>query len=611
MAKDLGERKHPPGHGGRAAAMMPGEKAHDFKGTILKLATYLKPYRIQLAIVFITAMLSTIFAIVSPTILGMATDEVVQGVMGSSIDYHALLKILIILLAMYLASWLFGALQAWIMAVVSQKVIYTLRDGMSKKLDRLPLKYFDRVPYGEVQSRMINDIETVNQTLTATITQMITAIVTLIGILIMMIRISLIMTLVALVVIPASFLVIKIVVSKSQRHFKNQQKFLGKVNGHVEEMYSGHDIVKAFNLEEMSEETFDEYNDTLCEAAWKSQFLSGLMMPLTQFIGNLAYVLVCLVGGYLALKGRISIGQIQAFIQYVRSFNHPVQQVANIANQLQSTAAAAERVFELLDEEEEVDLDKAPAVVLDPAEVQGRVTFDHVKFGYKENDPVITDFSFEARPGQRVAIVGPTGAGKTTIVKLLMRFYELDGGSISVDGHDIKDMSRSNLRALFGMVLQETWLNSSTIKENIRYGRTDATDEEVRAAAKAAHAHRFIKTLPKGYRMKINEEATNISAGQKQLITIARAFLEDAPILIFDEATSSVDTRTERQIQSAMAKLMADRTSFIIAHRLSTIKDADYILVMNEGNIVEQGRHDELLEKNGFYADLYNSQFAD
>jgi len=440
---------------------------------------------------------------------------------------------------------------------------------------------------------------------------MITAIVTLIGILIMMIRISFIMTLVALVVIPASFIVIKIVVSKSQRHFKNQQKFLGKVNGHVEEMYSGHDIVKAFNREEMSEETFDEYNDALCEAAWKSQFLSGLMMPLTQFIGNLAYVLVCLVGGYLALMGRISIGQIQAFIQYVRSFNQPVQQVANIANQLQSTAAAAERVFELLDEEEEVDIDKEPAVVLDPDEVQGRVTFDHVKFGYKENEPIITDFSFEARPGQRVAIVGPTGAGKTTIVKLLMRFYELDGGSISVDGCNIKDMSRSNLRGLFGMVLQETWLNSSTVKENIRYGKTDATDEEVRTAAKAAHAHRFIKTLPKGYNMKINEEATNLSAGQKQLITIARAFLEDAPILIFDEATSSVDTRTERQIQSAMAKLMADRTSFIIAHRLSTIKDADFILVMNEGNIIEQGRHDELLAKNGFYANLYNSQFAD
>ena len=611
MAKDLGERKHPPQTGGRAAKMMPGEKARDFKGTILKLAGYLKPYKIQLTIVFFTAILSTVFAIVSPTILGMATDEVVQGVMGTGVDYKALLEILMLLLGMYLASWLFGVLQSWIMAIVSQKVIYTLRDNMSKKLDRLPLKYFDRVPYGEVQSRMINDIETVNQTLTATITQMITAIVTLAGILIMMLRISVIMTVTALVVIPVSLLVIKLVVSKSQRHFKNQQKFLGKVNGHVEEMYSGHDIVKAFNREEMSEEVFDEYNDALCEAAWKSQFLSGLMMPLTQFIGNLAYVLVCFLGGYLALNGKVSIGQIQAFIQYVRSFNQPVQQVANIANQLQSTAAAAERVFELLDEEEEVDLDKEPAVVLDPEKVEGRVTFDHVKFGYKENEPIITDFSFEARPGQRIAIVGPTGAGKTTVVKLLMRFYELDGGSISVDGHNIKDLSRNNLRALFGMVLQETWLNSSTVKENIRYGRTDATDEEVKAAAKAAHAHRFIRTLPKGYRMKINEEATNISAGQKQLLTIARAFLEDAPILIFDEATSSVDTRTERQIQSAMAKLMADRTSFIIAHRLSTIKDADFILVMKDGNIIEQGRHEELLAKNGFYAELYNSQFAE
>ena len=611
MADQAGERKQVPQGGGRAAKMMPGEKARDFKGTILKLMSYLKPYRIQLCIVFLTAILSTVFAIISPTILGMATDEVVQGVMGSGVDYHALLMILLVLAAMYLASWLFGVVQSWIMAVVSQKVIYTLRDAMSKKLDRLPLKYFDRVPYGEVQSRMINDIETVNQTLTATITQMITAIVTLVGILIMMLRISVIMTLVTLLVIPVSLTIIKIVVSKSQGHFKNQQKFLGKVNGHVEEMYSGHDIVKAFNREEMSEEVFDEYNETLCEAAWKSQFLSGLMMPLTQFIGNLAYVCVCFLGGYLALQGKVSIGQIQAFIQYVRSFNHPVQQVANIANQLQSTAAAAERVFELIDEEEEVDLDKEPEVVLDPDAVEGRVTFDHVKFGYKKDEPVITDFSFEARPGQRIAIVGPTGAGKTTIVKLLMRFYELDGGSISVDGQDITKLSRSNLRELFGMVLQETWLNSSTVKENIRYGRTDATDEEVKEAAKAAHAHRFIRSSPRGYRMKINEEATNISAGQKQLLTIARAFLADAPILIFDEATSSVDTRTEKQIQSAMAKLMADRTSFIIAHRLSTIKDADYILVMNEGNIIEQGRHEELLAKGGFYAELYNSQFAE
>ena len=609
--KKTAERNHPPAQGGRAAKMMPGEKARDFKGTILKLASYLKPYGIQVTIVFLTAILSTVFAIVSPTVLGMATDEVVRGFMGGGIDYTALLKILLILMGMYVASWLFGIIQSWIMAIVSQKIIYTLRDNMSRKLDRLPLKYFDRVPYGEVQSRMINDIETINQTLTATITQMITAIVTLIGILVMMLRISVIMTLAAMVVIPASMLVIKIVVSKSQGHFRNQQSFLGKVNGHVEEMYSGHDIIKVFNREKISEETFDEYNDALCEAAWKSQFLSGLMMPLTQFIGNLAYVLVCFLGGYLALQGRISIGQIQAFIQYVRSFNQPVQQVANIANQLQSTAAAAERVFELLEEEEEVDLDVQPKAVLDPDEVKGRVTFEHVKFGYKENEPVITDFSFEARPGQRVAIVGPTGAGKTTIVKLLMRFYELNGGRIMVDGHDIKDLSRNNLRQLFGMVLQETWLNSSTIRENIRYGRTDATDEEVKAAAKAAHAHRFIRSFPKGYRMKINEEATNISAGQKQLLTIARAFLEDAPILIFDEATSSVDTRTERQIQSAMAKLMADRTSFIIAHRLSTIKDADYILVMNEGNIIEQGRHEELLEQGGFYAKLYNSQFAE
>ena len=611
MADQAGERKQAPQGGGRAAKMMPGEKARDFKGTILKLLSYLKPYRIQLSIVFLTAILSTVFSIISPTILGIATDEVVQGVMGSGVDYRALLMILLVLAAMYLASWLFGVVQSWIMAIVSQKVIYTLRDAMSKKLDRLPLKYFDRVPYGEVQSRMINDIETVNQTLTATITQMITAIVTLVGILIMMLRISVIMTLVTLLVIPVSLTIIRIVVSKSQGHFKNQQKFLGKVNGHVEEMYSGHDIVKAFNREEMSEEVFDEYNETLCEAAWKSQFLSGLMMPLTQFIGNLAYVCVCFLGGYLALQGKVSIGQIQAFIQYVRSFNHPVQQVANIANQLQSTAAAAERVFELIDEEEEVDLDKEPEVVLDADKVEGRVTFDHVKFGYKENEPVITDFSFEARPGQRIAIVGPTGAGKTTIVKLLMRFYELDGGSISVDGQDITKLSRSNLRELFGMVLQETWLNSSTVKENIRYGRTDATDEEVKEAAKAAHAHRFIRSFPRGYRMKINEEATNISAGQIQLLTIARAFLADAPILIFDEATSSVDTRTEKQIQSAMAKLMANRTSFIIAHRLSTIKDADYILVMNEGNIVEQGRHEELLANGGFYAELYNSQFAE
>ena len=645
------ERKQTPAQGGRAAKMMPGEKAKDFKGTILTLFGYLKPYKWQLVVVFFTAILSTIFTTISPTILGYATDVVVKGVMGGGMDYEKLLFILLILLAMYIASWAFGSLQGWIMAIVSQKVIYTLRDQMSKKLDRLPLKYFDRVSYGEVQSRMINDIETINQTLTATITQIITAVVTLVGILVMMLRISLILTLAAMVVIPLSLGVIRIVVSKSQGHFKNQQKYLGKVNGHVEEMYSGHDIVKAFNHEDISEEEFNEYNDKLCEAAWKSQFLSGLMMPLTSFIGNLAYVMVCFLGGFMALKGQITIGQIQAFIQYVRSFNQPVQQVANIANQLQSTAAAAERIFELLDEEEEKDAYSSEEIItatpagafakasgdikasaeeakaaqvrreaaaayaqqqgwLFDEELRGYVKFEDVSFGYNEDEMIINNFSFEARPGQRVAIVGPTGAGKTTVVKLLMRFYDINSGQITVDGHNIYDISRDQLRQMFGMVLQETWLNSGSIRDNIRYGRMDATNEEIIAAAKAAHIHHFIETLPDGYDTKINEEASNISAGQKQLLTIARAFLADAPILIFDEATSSVDTRTERQIQAAMARLMKGRTSFIIAHRLSTIKDADHILVMDHGDIIEQGNHEKLLAKSGFYANLYNSQFA-
>ena len=642
-----------PGPGGRAARMMPGEKARDFKGTILTLFGYLRPYKWQLVVVGLMALLSTVFSIVSPTVLGMATDIVVKGVMGTGVDYHALLTIILVLIGLYLLSWLFGAIQAWIMAIVSQKIIYTLRERMSKKLDRLPLKYFDRVSYGDVQSRMINDIETINQTLTASITQMITAIITLVGILIMMLRISLIMTLAAMIVIPASMIVIKLVISRSQGHFKNQQKYLGKVNGHVEEMFSGHDIVKAFNREDISEAAFDEYNDKLYESAWKSQFLSGLMMPLTQVIGNMAYVMVCFLGGYLAINGKVSIGQIQASIQYVRSFNQPVQQVANIANQLQSTAAAAERIFEFLDEEEELDAygtDEEPepitarvakdmkplrgdaslwAIALSyvkesvremvrqdslkydfTKDVDGDVAFEHVKFGYVPGEPIIKDFSFAARAGQRVAIVGPTGAGKTTLVKLLLRYYELDGGRILVDGVDIKGMNRHELRSKFGMVLQETWLSSNTIRENIRYGRTDATDEEVEAAAKAAHVDHFIRTLPGGYDMEINEEASNLSAGQKQLLTIARAILADAPILILDEATSSVDTRTERIIQQAMANLMENRTSFIIAHRLSTIKDADHILVLDHGDIVEQGSHEELLEKDGFYAKLYNSQFA-
>lgn len=616
MARVTGEKNKAPGHGGKAAKMMPGEKAKDFKGTILKLFGYLKHYKIQLVVVVFAAILSTVFTTISPAILGKGTDIVVKGITGDGVDYKALAAILGMLVCLYVASWLFGVIQSWIMAKVSQNVIYTLRKRMSEKLDRLPLKYFDRVTYGEVQSRMINDVETINQTLTASITQMITAVITIVGILAMMLSISLTMTLAAMVVIPASLIIIKLVVGKSQKHFRSQQEYLGKVNGHVEEMFSGHDIVKAFNREEISGASFSEYNGKLCESAWKSQFFSGLMMPLTQLVGNLAYVMVCFLGGYLALKGRISIGQIQAFIQYVRSFNQPMQQVANIVNQLQSTAAAAERVFELLEEEEEADAaagdSGAGASDYDPTpDVDGDVAFRNVSFGYLPDEPIIKNFSFEAKAGQRVAIVGPTGAGKTTLVKLLMRYYELGGGEIFVDGRDIRSMTRHELRSKFGMVLQDTWLNSNSIMDNIKYGRPEATDEEVVEAAKAAHADHFIRTLPGGYDMQINEEATNISAGQKQLLTIARAILADAPILILDEATSSVDTRTERIIQKAMNNLMKGRTSFIIAHRLSTIRDADHILVLDQGDIVEQGNHDELLAAGGFYAKLYNSQFAE
>ena len=608
----MAERRKGPGRpGGPGGRMMPGEKAKDFGKTMKTLIGYLKPYRFRLAIVFIFAIASTVFTIISPTILGDATDKVVEGLMsGMGIDFSGLASILFLLLALYGCSLLFGVVQGWIMADVSQKVIYNLRDKMSTKLDRLPLRYFDSRTHGEIQSRMINDIETVNQTLSVSLTQMITSFTTIVGILIMMLRISVVMTLMALVVLPLSMGVIRLVVSKSQGHFKNQQKYLGYVNGHVEEMYAGHDIVKAFNREEKSEETFCEYNDKLCESAWKSQFLSGMMMPITNFIGNLAYVAVCLLGGYLAINGKISIGDIQAFIQYVRSFNQPIAQVANVANQLQSTAAAAERIFEIIDEEEEVDIDTAPEEVIDVDHVKGQVAFEHVHFGYTPEETVISDFSFTAQPGQRVAIVGPTGAGKTTIVKLLMRFYELNGGRIMIDGCDITKLSRANLREMFGMVLQDTWLNNGTIRDNIRYGRPDAAAEEVEAAAKAAHVDHFIKTQGKGYDMEVNEEATNISQGQKQLLTIARAFLADAPILILDEATSSVDTRTESLIQKAMTSLMQGRTSFIIAHRLSTIRDADHILVLDHGDIIEQGTHEELLAANGFYTNLYNSQFA-
>ena len=612
MADKGTRQKRRRGPAGGPHGMMPGEKAKDFGGTMKTLISYLRPHGIAVSVVFLFAIASTVFSIVSPTILGDATDEVVKGLMSpAGIDFSALLDILILLIVLYALSFLFSTIQGYIMAGVSQKVTYELRRAMSEKMDRLPLKYFDSKTHGEIQSRVVNDIETVNQTLSQSLTQIITSITMIVGILIMMIRINLLMTVTALIVLPLSMLVIRLIIGKTQRHFKAQQKYLGEVNSHVEEMYTGHTIVKAFNREDASEEVFDKYNEKLYESAWKSQFLSGLMMPLTNFIGNLAYVAVCILGGHLALNGSITIGNIQAFIQYVRSFNQPVSQVANVANLLQSTAAAAERVFELLDEEEEVSDQKADGTpALSRENLRGAVGFEHVGFGYEE-ELIIKDFNFQVQPGQRVAIVGPTGAGKTTIVKLLLRFYELNQGRITVDGKDIRDYSRKELRSMFGMVLQDTWLFNGTVRDNIRYGKMDATDEEVVEAAKAAHIHHFIMTQPKGYDMEINEEADNISQGQKQLLTIARAILADTPIMILDEATSSVDTRTEALIQQAMANLMKDRTSVMIAHRLSTIRDADWILVMNHGDIIEQGTHRQLLEENGFYANLYNSQFAE
>lgn len=593
--------------------MGPGEKAKDFKGTIKTLLTYLKPHKFKLVVVFIFAIVSTVFSIVSPSILGDATDVIVKGLFGpNGIDFSELLDIILILVELYAISFVFSFSQGFIMSKVSQSVTYQLRDKMSDKMDRLPLKYFDSKTHGEIQSRFINDIETINQTLSQSLSQMITSFATIVGILIMMIRINLVMTITALVVLPLSMLVIKLVVSRSQVQFKNQQKHLGEINGHVEEMFGGHTIIKAFNKEEDSLNKFNQINDDLCNSSWKSQFLSGLMMPITNFIGNLGYVAVCILGGYLAINGRVSIGDIQAFIQYVRSFNQPLSQVANVANLLQSTAAAAERVFEFIDEEEEEDpygSEDEKKHKIDISNLKGQVSFNHVKFGYNPDEMIIKDFSFDAKPGDRVAIVGPTGAGKTTIIKLLLRYYELNGGSITIDNHNIKDFSRHDLREMFGMVLQDSWLFSGTAKENIKYGKQDATDEEIIKAAKDARIHHHIMTQPKGYDMEINESASNISQGQKQLLTIARAELADNPILILDEATSSVDTRTEKQIQKAMLSLMENRTCFIIAHRLSTIRDADHILVMDHGDIVEQGTHQELIAKDGFYAKLYNSQF--
>lgn len=607
----------PVGPGGE---MLREESAKDFKGTMKELLSYLKAYRGRLTLVLFFTIISTVFSIISPAILGDATDVIVKGLfLEGAIDYNKLLNMLIFLMGLYAVSSGFSFAQGFIMSKVSQQVTYRLRKNLSEKMDRLPVGFFDTRSHGDIQSLFVNDIETINQTLSQSITQVITGAVTIIGIIIMMIRINLLMTVVALLVLPLSMMTIRLIVKKSQKYFDRQQGSLGEMNGHVEEMYTGHTIIKAFNREASSLNAFDEINHKLNDSAWKSQFLSGLMMPITMFIGNLGYVAVCILGGFLAINGTVSIGNIQAFIQYVRSINHPVSQVANAANLLQSTAAAAERIFVFLREEEENDPYISDKESTGDSRTEsyrsfenvetGEVVFDHVTFGYKEDRPIIRDFSYTAKPGDRVAIVGPTGAGKTTLIKLLLRYYELQSGHIRIDGHDIREYSRRDLRSMFGMVLQDTWLFSGTVRENIRYGKPDATDEEVEAATRAAHMDHFIRTQPGGYDMEIGEEAGNLSQGQKQLLTIARAILADRPILILDEATSSVDTRTERQIQKAMANLMKGRTGFIIAHRLSTIKDADMILVMDQGDIVEQGKHEDLLTKNGYYAKLYNSQF--
>jgi ATP-binding cassette subfamily B multidrug efflux pump len=601
-----------PRMGGRGPMrMMKGEKARDFKGTMRKLLGYLGQYRIALLIVAIMAVVSTAANIAGPKILGKATTRLFEGVMAQitgtgTFDFDYIGRILLTVLGLYLASALFSYGQGWIMANISTNLAYRFRREIAEKINRMPLKYFDSVTHGEVLSRITNDVDTVNQTLSQSLTQIITSTVTVIGVLVMMISISWLMTVVSLLMIPMSLGVVGLIVGRSQKYFKQQQDYLGHVNGHVEEMYGGHVVMKAFNGEAKSLVQFNEYNTTLYDAAWKSQFLSGLMMPLMRFIGNLGYVAVAVLGGWLVVRNAIPIGDVQAFIQYVRSFTQPITQLANISNVLQQTAAAAERVFEFLAEAEEIT-ETAEPVKLE--RVEGHVEFRDVHFGYNQDKIVINDFSAEAHPGRKVAIVGPTGAGKTTMVKLLMRFYDVNGGAILIDGHDIREFSRRDLRKMLAMVLQDTWLYNGTIMENIRYGRPDATDEQVIAAAQMAHIDHFIHTLPGGYEMVLNEEASNVSQGQKQLLTIARAVLADPKILILDEATSSVDTRTEVLIQQAMDRLMQNRTSFVIAHRLSTIRNADLILVMNEGDIVEQGNHEELLARGGFYAELYNSQF--
>ncbi|CDD56223.1 putative uncharacterized protein [Bacteroides pectinophilus CAG:437] len=597
----------------RPGAMVPPQKSKNFKGSIKKLMSYIGRFKIQIFLVMLFAAASTVFSVMGPKILGKATTGLAEGLMAKiqgtgGIDFEYIGRILVFVLAIYAVSAIFNFAQGMLMTGVTQKVCYQLRRDISQKINRMPMKYFESRTYGEVLSRITNDVDTLGQGLNQSITQIITSTATLIGVLIMMLSISPLMTLIALVVLPVSGALVSFTVKKSQRFFIKQQEYLGHINGQVEETFGGQNVIKLFNKEQ---ETLDEFNRTnkiLYDSAWKSQFFSGMMQPIMAFVGNLGYAGVALCGGILAVKGRITVGDIQAFIQYVKNFTQPIQQIAQVINQVQSMAAAAERVFEFLGEEEE---DQAAAKPVDISEhvIEGSVEFDHVKFGYNPDNVIIHDFSANVRPGQKVAIVGPTGAGKTTMVKLLMRFYDVNSGKIMLDGHNVKDYNRRDLRSAFGMVLQDTWLFKGTIMENVRYGRLDATDEEVIAACKAAHADKFIRTLPGGYNMELNEDASNVSQGQKQLLTIARAILADNRVIILDEATSSVDTRTEEQIQNAMDNLMKGRTSFIIAHRLSTIRNADIILVMRDGDIVEQGSHEELLEKNGFYAQLYNSQF--
>lgn len=599
--------------GGSGRGMMPGEKPKDFKNSIEKLVRYLGRYWYAIVAVMIFAAVSTVFSVAGPKVMARATNALVEGlgkkIAGTgSIDFTYIAKVLLFTLGLYICSAVFSFIQGMIMTGITQKTCYRMRKEISEKINRMPMKYFESRTYGEVLSRITNDVDTLGQSLNQSVTQIITSVATLVGTLVMMISISGIMTLISLVILPVSAILISFIIKHSQKYFRQQQEYLGHINGQVEEVYGGHLVVQAYNKQESTIKKFEDTNQILFQSAWKSQFLSGLMQPIMQFVGNLGYVGVAISGGLLAIRGTIGVGEIQAFIQYVRNFTQPIQQIAQVANMLQSMSAASERVFEFLDEEEE-ELMVEHAVHLD--HVDGYVDFSHVSFGYNPGQIIIRDFSAHVTPGQKIAIVGPTGAGKTTMVKLLMRFYDVTGGAIQVDGHDIRDFNRQELRDAFGMVLQDTWLFKGSIMENIRYGRLDATDEEVIEAAKAAHAHHFIQTLPGGYQMELNEDASNVSQGQKQLLTIARAILADNPVLILDEATSSVDTRTEVRIQKALDNLMRGRTSFIIAHRLSTIRNADLILVMKDGDIIEQGTHEQLLAQKGFYADLYNSQFEE